>query len=188
MSHARNACRQIWINVCLPPPDHNMITSKESLRELKVRALRLTVAFLYATKHHLRDEHGVNHDDLRGLLPDSLSKFLQSSNITESQSPSCASPETVSGRNSPVHAGRPRILDVGTSKTFVEERTPLMKDQSHIIHFHEYPSSLPLPLPLMLVGRTLLVAVYTHRSVCLVSHMSLVEFCIISKSKGVLPP
>src|SRR5260370_20963354 len=108
--------------------------------------------------HHLGYESGINHDDLRGLVPESFSKYFQSSNITESQSASC-SPETTSGRNSPVLLGRPRIVDVGTSKTVVEERTPLIKHQSHIIHFHEYPSSSPLPLPLMLVERTLRVAV-----------------------------
>jgi len=148
VSHARNACRQIWISVCLPPPDSKTTLTKESLQEQKIRALHLVVAFLYATKHHLRDEPGINHDDLRGLVPESFSKYFQSSNITESQSASYSSPESLSGRNSPV-LGRPRIVDVGTSKTHVEERTPLMKHQSHVIHFHEYPSSSPLPLPLV---------------------------------------
>ena len=33
----------------------------------KKRLIRMIVAFVIATKHHLRAEGGIHHDDLKGL-------------------------------------------------------------------------------------------------------------------------
>lgn len=40
--------------------------TREELTEEKKKLIRLAVAFVVATKHHLRAEGGVHHDDLRG--------------------------------------------------------------------------------------------------------------------------
>ncbi|ORY25958.1 Bestrophin, RFP-TM, chloride channel-domain-containing protein, partial [Naematelia encephala] len=73
ISNARNLSRLIWVVVCLPPTDttSHPIT-RAQLTEEKKRLIRLIVAFVVATKHHLRAEGGVHHADLRGLLPPKL--------------------------------------------------------------------------------------------------------------------
>ncbi|KAF8328805.1 Bestrophin, RFP-TM, chloride channel-domain-containing protein [Cantharellus anzutake] len=161
VSHTRNVSRQIWVFVTLPPPERKSILTKDSLRELKIRALRLIVAFLYATKHHLRDEPGIDYEDYQGLFPDGFSTYLQTSIVTGSQG---SSP---SGGNTPNRVTRPRVTNVGTSKTVVEERTPLLNGQSHIIHFHEYPATQPLPLPLIIAHEISCLLHYFQLQGCL---------------------
>ncbi|WWD18606.1 hypothetical protein CI109_103059 [Kwoniella shandongensis] len=79
ISNARNLSRNIWVVVNLPPSSPNddatasppMITRQQLTYEKK-KLIRLVVAFVVATKHHLRAEGGVHHDDLKGLLPPKL--------------------------------------------------------------------------------------------------------------------
>jgi putative membrane protein len=66
--------QNIWIVVTLPPvnpaaPDAKPPISRPDLTEEKRRLIRLIVAFVIATKHHLRAEGGVHHDDLKGTSP-----------------------------------------------------------------------------------------------------------------------
>ncbi|RXK40064.1 hypothetical protein M231_02704 [Tremella mesenterica] len=75
ISNSRNLSRLIWVSVCLPPssPDGTPPPiSRDRLTEEKKRLIRLIVAFVIATKHHLRAEGGVHHEDLQGLLPPRL--------------------------------------------------------------------------------------------------------------------
>ncbi|KAK4685258.1 ion channel-forming bestrophin family protein, partial [Tremellales sp. Uapishka_1] len=70
-----NVVQLVWISVSLPPslPPGTLAPqraiSREELTAEKKRLIRLVVAFVVATKHHLRAEGGVHHDDLQGLLP-----------------------------------------------------------------------------------------------------------------------
>ncbi|KAK6908026.1 hypothetical protein I203_102027 [Kwoniella mangroviensis CBS 8507] len=75
ISIARNLSRNIWVAVNLPPPPSDSSQPTMSRRQLtaeKRKVIRLVVAFVVATKHHLRAEGGVHHDDLKGLLPAKL--------------------------------------------------------------------------------------------------------------------
>ncbi|KAI9255285.1 Bestrophin, RFP-TM, chloride channel-domain-containing protein [Sporodiniella umbellata] len=60
MGTIRNLARQIWINV----PEE----TEDDHRE-KMRCIKLLLAFFVATKHHLRQEYGINYPDLERLLP-----------------------------------------------------------------------------------------------------------------------
>ncbi|KAG2224545.1 hypothetical protein INT45_004390, partial [Circinella minor] len=60
MATVRNLTRQIWINV--PERTHG-----DHLE--KMRCVKLLLAFMVATKHHLRGEYGADYDDLKELLP-----------------------------------------------------------------------------------------------------------------------
>ncbi|WRT67923.1 uncharacterized protein IL334_004897 [Kwoniella shivajii] len=77
ISIARNLSRNIWVSVTLPPSSIDVPMSRPQItrRQLtaeKRKVIRLVVAFVIATKHHLRDEGGVHHEDLKGLLPAKL--------------------------------------------------------------------------------------------------------------------
>ncbi|KAK8858711.1 hypothetical protein IAR55_002940 [Kwoniella newhampshirensis] len=76
ISNARNLSRNIWVVVNLPPSSSltdssssQPVITRQQLTDDKKKLIRLVVAFVVATKHHLRAEGGVHHEDLRGLLP-----------------------------------------------------------------------------------------------------------------------
>ncbi|KAI9262345.1 Bestrophin, RFP-TM, chloride channel-domain-containing protein [Phascolomyces articulosus] len=60
MATIRNLTRQVWINI----PEQ---THEDHLE--KMRCVKLLLAFIVATKHHLRGEYGTDYDDLKALLP-----------------------------------------------------------------------------------------------------------------------
>jgi putative membrane protein len=68
----------IWIATCLPSPDQKTNgappMTRSRLTAEKKKLIRMVVAFVIATKHHLRAEGGVHHEDLRGTF-----NFLSSS-------------------------------------------------------------------------------------------------------------
>ncbi|KAJ3083617.1 hypothetical protein HK102_000982, partial [Quaeritorhiza haematococci] len=68
----RNLARQIWLQC----PEIN-----ETDRRQKRAALKLLIAFAYASKHHIRNEHGVQ-DDMRAFTPN-LPAFKHSLSRTE---------------------------------------------------------------------------------------------------------
>ncbi|KAJ3082094.1 hypothetical protein HK102_001922, partial [Quaeritorhiza haematococci] len=68
----RNLARQIWVQC----PEIN-----ETDRRQKRAALKLLIAFAYASKHHIRNEHGVQ-DDMRAFTPN-LPAFKHSLSRTE---------------------------------------------------------------------------------------------------------
>lgn len=55
----RNLSRQVWINI---PED----TQADHLE--KMRCVKLLLAFVVATKHHLRHEYGMDYDDRKIFL------------------------------------------------------------------------------------------------------------------------
>ena len=60
MATVRNLTRQVWINI----PEQSHADHLE-----KMRCVKLLLAFMVATKRHLRGEHGTDYDDLKALLP-----------------------------------------------------------------------------------------------------------------------
>jgi len=56
----RNVCRTVWISV----PEDSQASHDE-----KMACIKLLVAFVVATKHHLREEFGTDYYDLDVLLP-----------------------------------------------------------------------------------------------------------------------
>lgn len=69
INNARNLSRLIWVVVNLPPTtDSPPPLTRIQLTLEKKRLIRLVVAFVVATKHHLRAEGGVHHEDLKGRL------------------------------------------------------------------------------------------------------------------------
>ncbi|KAI9025023.1 Bestrophin, RFP-TM, chloride channel-domain-containing protein [Phycomyces nitens] len=56
----RNLTRQVWINI----PEETDQDHRE-----KMRCIKLILAFMVATKHHLRHEYGIDYYDLEVLLP-----------------------------------------------------------------------------------------------------------------------
>ncbi|KAG0171464.1 hypothetical protein DFQ28_005140 [Apophysomyces sp. BC1034] len=60
MATIRNLSRQVWINI----PEE---TETDHLE--KMRCVKLLLAFMVATKHHLRHEYGIDYYDLEVLLP-----------------------------------------------------------------------------------------------------------------------
>ncbi|KAH9063709.1 Bestrophin, RFP-TM, chloride channel-domain-containing protein [Lactarius deliciosus] len=77
-SQARNLARLVWIQVALPPTDD--ISGKTpstditplQLRRRKTNALKLILSFVYAVKHYLREEDGLDWEDYVGVLPASF--------------------------------------------------------------------------------------------------------------------
>lgn len=108
---------------------------RRALREEKIRALHLIAAYLVAVKHHLRAELGTSYPDFDGLLPGHFTKYDQETTNVHEHTGAWESPVNTSGTATP-HASR--IRDVGTSQTiYANQRTPLLKDQHHIVHFHK---------------------------------------------------
>ncbi|RHZ83081.1 hypothetical protein Glove_99g308 [Diversispora epigaea] len=62
-THIRNASRLTWVGV----EERNEDDHKD-----KIDSIRLLLAFVVATKHHLRNEFGTEYTDFRDLLPDGL--------------------------------------------------------------------------------------------------------------------
>ncbi|KAI0831798.1 UPF0187-domain-containing protein [Trametes gibbosa] len=84
VSHIRNLSRLIWINVSTPPVDDAAKAKAPSanltpaqLRRRKVDAIKLSLAFAYATKHYLRGEDGLDWEDYAGILPASAARLAR---------------------------------------------------------------------------------------------------------------
>lgn len=97
MSNARSLSRQIWLNAVLPPADMEPLYMKgkgpqkdlsgAQLRRKKIEAIKLCLGFVFATKHYLRGEDGVNHADYQDLLPSYIThESLHSDSTVDSRS------------------------------------------------------------------------------------------------------
>ncbi|KAF8267849.1 Bestrophin, RFP-TM, chloride channel-domain-containing protein [Lactarius quietus] len=79
-SQARNLARLIWIQVALPPTDDTTGKTPSTditplqLRRRKTDALKLILSFVYAVKHYLREEDGLDWEDYVGVLPASFKR------------------------------------------------------------------------------------------------------------------
>ncbi|GAA5836808.1 hypothetical protein JCM11251_005794 [Rhodosporidiobolus azoricus] len=90
LATTRNLSRTIWINVGAPTPVKGRLASDGILkpsteddstskkdREDKEKALRLLIAFVVATKHHVRREYGTDWPDLTPVLPDKFKEVAR---------------------------------------------------------------------------------------------------------------
>ncbi|KAF8311239.1 UPF0187-domain-containing protein [Clavulina sp. PMI_390] len=156
ISLTRNITRQVWISVNVNDPKTTTPSSSEAflaehqaLRQDKIRTLNLLTAFLFAVKHHLRGEYGTNHADYAGLLPREFTRFNHETANQHEHAGEWQTPGN-SGNATPAPLHPTRITDVGTThvQEYTDERTPLVKDQHHIVHFHPYstPNALSMPL------------------------------------------
>lgn len=140
VSHTRNLARQVWINIAVPDPKPSSsgtttpVIDHATLREDKIRTLHLIAAFLVAVKHHLRAEPGIHHSDYVGLLPGYFVRFDEETSNVHEHSGEYASP--ISGASTPNGPIAPRLRGVGTTENVATQRTPLLKDQHHVVHFH----------------------------------------------------
>jgi hypothetical protein len=152
-----------------PKPDFFVtpvdLGERRALRQEKIRALHFIAAYLVAVKHHLRAELGTSYPDFDGLLPDYFLKYDHELANVHEHTGAWESPVDTSGTTTPHPT---RIRDVGTSQTTcADQRTPLLKDHHHIVHFpwcvriiilrtaskfdnvHSIPPPQALSLPLM---------------------------------------
>ena len=78
---SRNLARSTWVGVGAPGPHAHAETlaavGDASVQRGKETALRLIVAFVIATKHHLRREYSLAHDDLNECLPPRFERYLR---------------------------------------------------------------------------------------------------------------
>lgn len=158
------------------------------LRKHKADTLRLCLAFVFATKHYLRGEDGVNYADYHGVLPSSFARFdevgyntqtktssgVYSATSNDATPPSRDGSLSLSGRTSP--DGKPdatKRIRVKRSKPQIPDHsTPLLQGTHRSVEFHPFADEASLPLPLMCV----LSIPYLNTERCYIqleSHMNL---------------
>jgi putative membrane protein len=167
----------IWVSVALPPTDVQPAFAKgktptsdlthSQLRKRKADTLRLCLAFVFAAKHYLRGEDGVNYADYHGVLPSSFARFDEFGYNSPKKPPFgtysatgndalAASPEgsiSQSGRNSPdIKPDATKRIKVKRSKQqILDHSTPLLQDAHRSVDFQPFAKETSLPLPLMYV-------------------------------------
>ncbi|BGP18938.1 hypothetical protein JCM10213_001963 [Rhodosporidiobolus nylandii] len=109
MSTVRNLTRSIWVIVGAPIAAKSPAEALASIERLsekdheeKIKAVRLLVAFVIATKHHVRREYGVDWPDLASILPPKFQALARTTGFgwdpaetdydTPSAAPSTAAP------------------------------------------------------------------------------------------------
>ncbi len=96
ISNTRSLARLLWVNVALPPTDGDPAYAKGKtpqtditsfqLRRRKVEALKLCLFFVFATKHYLRGEDGMDHEDYQGIIPRSFVRSREIPSASRSRS------------------------------------------------------------------------------------------------------
>lgn len=174
----RNMSRMIWINTAVPPPAETQpadikgktpITNvtETQLRRRKIDTLKLCLSFVYATKHYLRGEDGLNYADLQSVLPASFIRHYsghtgtgyggtqRSNTIATSfgngESLENSRDNSISGRDTP--ESRPdatkRIRVKRSKQQLQDSTTPLLSDSHRTIDFQSFSDDISLPLPLL---------------------------------------
>ena len=97
-SSTRSLARLLWVNVALPPIDGEPAYAKgktpepditnSQLRRRKIEALQLCLSFVFATKHYLRAEDGIDHPDYQGVIPHSFMRSREPVSSSQSRSQS----------------------------------------------------------------------------------------------------
>ncbi|GAA5832796.1 hypothetical protein JCM3766R1_007046 [Sporobolomyces carnicolor] len=96
-STVRSLSRGIWINIGAPTSEKSRLDAdgnvvplsdrekgeREKDLEDKKKCLRLLVAFVVATKHHLRGEYGTDWPDLEPVLPHNFKAFARATAIVQ---------------------------------------------------------------------------------------------------------
>ncbi|KAH9967944.1 Bestrophin, RFP-TM, chloride channel-domain-containing protein [Russula dissimulans] len=170
-AQARNLSRLIWVHVALPPT--NDLTGKTpstdvtspQLHRRKRDALRLILAFVFAVKHYLREEDGLEWDDYAGIIPESFIRTYfrrqsRRSSVSLGYNATSEHGSTSTGNSRSGSPSRGTSTDgssprVATKRVRVKRsldkvptaRTPLVAAEHSAIDFKEFnDSSIPFPL------------------------------------------
>ncbi|KAF8729390.1 hypothetical protein AX14_006157 [Amanita brunnescens Koide BX004] len=183
-SSTRSLARLLWVNVALPPTDGEPTYAKgktpqpnitnAQLRRRKIEALQLCLSFVFATKHYLRAEDGIDHPDYQGVIPQSLMQSREIVSASQSRSQSRYDLTKQNDGSSPLVANPPanspsdnisvyEQSNYGTNKTdatkrvrvkrskpqFANQATPLVNNQmtpNTDLYINALEESMPLPL------------------------------------------
>ncbi|KZT59767.1 UPF0187-domain-containing protein [Calocera cornea HHB12733] len=161
-SQTRNIARLIWINVAPPPPttaDSSQPSAKvqRKVTKLKIRALRLLIAFPRSVVHHLRKENGSDSQEETRILTEQLRDRARIDTYRKhSRAGTGASGYgTVSELTSPVRGketpSRSNSSEcTATGANGVNQETPLLVDverQEEVeIHISDHPLIPNMPL------------------------------------------
>lgn len=208
---SRNICRSIWINVApppagAPPPGIKGKTplsdiSPQQLRKRKTDALHLALSFVFAVKHYLREEDGLNWDDYIGVLPASFARYDETgfnTNMNASTATYAATADNTQGNNSrdASQASRSGRTSPDATKRVRAKRskpkvssgatTPLLGNTHSTVEFHPFAEHGSIPLPLMFV-----ICIFKYHYVltgCTESHTISPELSSSSGVKGYSKP
>lgn len=164
----RNFSRIIWVNASLPPTDTQPAYAKgktptsevtaSQLRQCKIEALYLCLSFMFATKHYLRGEDGVNWADYQGILPASFRRFGEAGNSSHKTYAAIGNEFTSTNREASVNSteSRPdatkRVRVKRSNQQISNQSTPLLPDNHKNADIHQQTDEGSLPLPLMYVS------------------------------------
>ncbi len=142
------------------------------LRRRKSDALKLILSFVYAVKHYLREEDGMEWEDYVDVVPESFTRLYSrrqsrrssvstgynamselSSSNGNSRSASPSRGGCTDGSSTPVATKRVRVKR--SSDKVPSARSPLVPGVHSTINFEAY-TDVSIPFPLVCVGRSLL--------------------------------
>lgn len=163
--------RIIWVNASLPLTDTQPAYAKgktpvsevtaSQLRRCKIDALYLCLSFMFATKHYLRGEDGVNWADYQGILPTSFRRFNETGNSSHKTYAAIGKEFTSANREASVNSSgssesrrdaTKRIRVKRSNQQISNQSTPLLPDNHKNADIHQRPDEGSLPLPLMYVS------------------------------------
>ncbi|KAK7015027.1 Bestrophin, RFP-TM, chloride channel-domain-containing protein [Favolaschia claudopus] len=170
-SNVRNLSRLVWIQVALPPTDEQPLHVKgktpvsnltpQQLTRRKIEILRLSLSYVFAVKHYLRGEDGMQFEDYRGVIPTSFIRPDERGYNTTTTPNSYAATKNNSvanlsgtstdtlnlNRSDATKRVRPK-----RSKHTLTPATPLLSGTSgttnRTVEFHPFADEASLPLPL----------------------------------------
>ena len=162
--------RIIWVNASLPPTDTQPAYAKgktptsevtaSQLKRCKIEALYLCLSFMFATKHYLRGEDGVNWADYRGILPASFTRFDEAGDSSHKTYAAIGNESTSTNRDASVNSSgssesKPdatkRVRVKRSKQQISNQSTPLLTDIHTNEEIHQTGEG-SLPLPLMYVS------------------------------------
>lgn len=159
--------RMIWVNTSLPPTDKQPAYAKGKtptseitaiqLRRRKAEALRLCLSFVFATKHYLRGEDGLNWADYQGILPASFTRLGEHGNSSHKAYAAMGDESTSTNCDASIDSHRrtsPESKPDATKRIRVKRSKPQICDQSTplLADTHHQTSEDSLPLPLVYVS------------------------------------
>jgi putative membrane protein len=164
----RNMARIIWVNAALPPTDTQPAYAKgktptsevtaSQLRRCKIEALYLCLSFMFATKHYLRGEDGLNWADYQHILPPSFTRFDEAGNSSHQTYGATGNESTSTNRDPSVNSSRSsesrpdatkRVRVKRSVQQISNQSTPLLPDTFRNAEIHHQTGEASLPLPLM---------------------------------------
>lgn len=167
----RNMARIIWVNTSFPPTDAQPVYAKgktlisevtaSQLRRCKIETLYLCLSFMFATKHYLRGEDGVNWADYQGILPASFTRFDEAGNSSHKTYAAIGNESASTNRDASVNSSgssesKPdatkRIRIKRSKQQISDQSTPLLPDTHRNAEIHHQTGEGSLPLPLMYVS------------------------------------